>query len=278
MMLDQAIRRSRFISLFLFFCAAAALFTSTPRAAAEALSAQAAVVTTAADFGSGWNNALSSIDGLYDSFTALESIIRLEKQEIQALRSKNNDQLKALNAKIKMIDKAKIDRLKLEAEQAQKKNAPLLKEYAALGKQAAEARKRKDKKAADLLDLKRNKLKASVEAARLENRLKNEALSEAKKQATAKAKVVKDALAPVQTLKKQITAENKKITSANKSMTAAGKRYRAAVKQGNAIAAAAEMTLMYGELGHIHASLKNIYGWEGQIASMLRAAEAKLPK
>lgn len=227
---------------------------------------------------SGWNAALSSIDVLHDTFTALEGVNKLDKQQIQVLRKQNDDKLKTVNAKVQMIDKAKIDRLKSEADQVQKKYAPLLSEYTELGKKAADARKRKDQKAAVLLDLKRNKLKAAATAARLEIKTKKDALAAARKDMSAKAKVVKDALAPVQTLKKQVTTENKLITASNSIRTAADKRYKAAIKQGNAVTAAAEMALMYKELGKVNASQKKIYKWEEQMSTTIQSGEAKLPK
>ncbi|WP_138494229.1 hypothetical protein [Paenibacillus pinistramenti] len=251
--------RKRFVSLLL--AAAVGLGFVTPRAYADS-----------------WGSALSSLDAVHDSFSALEAIVKAEKAEITAINKKNNTQLSQINASIQVIDKTKIDQLKSAAEAAAKKYAPLLEEYASLGKQSAAARKNKDKKTADLLDLKRNKLKASVDAAKLEIKTKKEALASARKLAAAKKKTVQDALLPVKTLKQQITAENKLVSAASKNITAADKLYRAAVKQGNAVTAAAEMTLMYSELGKIHASQKKIRTWADKITATLNAAQAKLPK
>jgi predicted nucleic acid-binding Zn-ribbon protein len=235
-------------------------------------------VTPPAAHADSWDSALSSMDALHDGYTAMEAIIKAEKSEITALNQKNNAQLTRMNTSIQAIDKAKVDQLKSTADAAVKKYAPLLAEYTSLGKQATEARKNKDKKTADLLDLKRNKLKPSVDAAKLEIKNKKDALSAARTQATAKKKVVQDALLPVKTLKQQITAENKLISSANKNKSAAEKLYRSAVKQGNAVAAAAELTIMYNELGKVHTSQQKIKTWATQITSTLSAAQAKLPK
>ncbi|WP_172254532.1 hypothetical protein [Saccharibacillus deserti] len=224
-----------------------------------------------------WASALSGIDALYDGYTALETANKIEKLEIQTLRKDSAVRLKSVNASVKAIDKSKIDRLNTEWTALKGKHAPLIRQYSDLGKQAAEARKRKDKKSADLLDLKRNKLKPSADAAKLELKKAQEALAFAKKQAAAKAKTVKDALAPAAALKKQVTAENKTIVSCNKTRAAAYKRYRSAVKQGNAITAAAELTLMYDQLRKIHASQRTIYGWEKQISAAIQSAASKLP-
>ncbi|MGN7166133.1 hypothetical protein ACTHSJ_09795 [Paenibacillus cellulositrophicus] len=227
---------------------------------------------------SAWDAALQSIGVLHDSYKALDEANKLKKQQIQVLRKQNDDRLKSVNAKVQGIDKAKIDKLKSEADQAQKKYQPLLNEYTDLGKKAADARKRKDQKAALQYDLKRNQIKASASAARAEIKSRKDALAAAKKEASAKAKAVKDTLAQVQTLKKQVTAENKKITAANSTRSASDKRYKAAIKLGNAITATAELTVMYKELGKISASLNQIYQWEKQIDSVIRTAETKLPK
>ncbi|NGZ77112.1 coiled-coil domain-containing protein [Saccharibacillus alkalitolerans] len=227
--------------------------------------------------GDAWASALSGIESLYDGYTALETANKIEKLDIQSLRKDSAERLKAVNAAVKGIDKSKIDRLAAEAAALKTKHAALIAQYGDLGRQAAEARKRKDKKNADLLDLKRNKLKPSVDAAKLEIKSAKEALDGAKKQAAAKAKTVKDALAPVAALKKQVTAENKTIAAFNKTRAASYKRYRASVKAGNAITAAAEITLMYAQLGKIHASQQKIYGWEKQISAAIKSAAAKLP-
>lgn len=227
--------------------------------------------------GDAWTVALSGMDTLYDGYTALETANKLEKQAIQSLRKDSATRLKEVNAAVNAIDKPKIEQLAATAASLKLRHASLIQQYSDLGKQASDARKRKDKKNADLLDLKRNKLKPSVDAAKSEIKSANEALSAAKKQAAAKAKVVKDVLASVTSLKKQVTAENKSIAAFNKTRAASYKRYRAAVKSGNAITAAAELTMMYTQLGRIHASQQKIYGWEKQIAAAIKSAASKLP-
>ncbi|MGO4785834.1 hypothetical protein AB4124_00110 [Paenibacillus sp. 2KB_20] len=226
----------------------------------------------------GWNAALTSIDQLYDNFTALELANKQDKQQIQVLRKQNNDKLKEINSKVQLIDKVMLDKLKTEADQTQKKYAPMLAEFTDLGKKATEARKRKDRKSALLYDLKRNRIKGAVNTARQEIKLKKDALTAAKKQAAAKAKIVKDALLPVQTLKKQITAENKKITDFNKNKNEVNKRYKAAVKEGDAVKAAAELKRIVDDANQIHALQKKIFEWEGNIRSTIHAADAKLSK
>ncbi|WP_212976750.1 hypothetical protein [Paenibacillus azoreducens] len=226
---------------------------------------------------SGWDAAFSNIEQLHDRFTALESAITTDKQQITALRKQNNDRLQEINRKVQLIDKVLVERLKSEAEQAKRKYAPMLAEYAELGRKAAEARKRKDSKSALLFDLKRNRIKASALAAKQEIKAKKEALAAAKKQANAKAKAVKAELLPVQAFKKQITVENAKIAELNKSKQEANKRYKTAVKQGDAVSAAAELKGMVEALNRVQVSQRKILEWEGNIAKALRSAEAKIP-
>ncbi|WP_054955095.1 hypothetical protein [Paenibacillus dakarensis] len=231
----------------------------------------------AAASSTGWDEALKNIDQLYDSLVVLETSNKLVKQQTLELRKQNNDKLKAINERIKLIDKVRIDNLNEDVLLAQKKHAPLLTEYDDLGKKAAAARKSKNTKSALMYDLKRNRIKGSAAAARQEIKGKKDALAAVKKQASAKSKVVKDALLPVQSLKKQITAENKKIADANKVRISADKRYKAAIKQGNAITAALELKLITGELSRIQAFQKKIFEWEGSIRNTIRLAESKLP-
>ncbi|MWV43151.1 hypothetical protein GRF59_05865 [Paenibacillus sp. HJL G12] len=224
-----------------------------------------------------WEAALEDIGKLHDTFIGLESANQLEKQQIQDLRKQNNDKLKLINTRVQLIDMVKLDKLKTEAEQVQKKYAPLLAEYSELGRKATEARKRKDSKSALLYDLKRNRLKTSVNNARQEIKGKKDAYLAAKKIASAKAKVVKDILIGVQALKRQITAENQKMAEWNKDRAAADKRYKAAVKAGNAVTTASELKQIVAELNRIHDAQNKIMGWERDVAQTLRSAEAKLP-
>ena len=225
-----------------------------------------------------WDSALTSIDQLHDNLSALELTNKQEKLQIQALRKQNNEKLKEVNIQVRLIDKVKLDRLKMESDKSQKKFAPLFADYTDIGKKATEARKRKDLKSVLLFELKRNRMKASVLAARQEIKLKKDALTTAKKHASEKTKIVKDILVPVQTLKKQITTESKKIIEFNKQRIAADKRYKAAVKQGDAAMTAVELRSIVGVLSQIHESQNKINEWETIIRSAINAAEAKLPK
>ncbi|MGG6311082.1 hypothetical protein [Paenibacillus macerans] len=225
-----------------------------------------------------WNAAWDGIDAVYDGLTMVQSLVKQESAEITALRKRNNEQLSAINAKVKAIDRPLLDRLAAEGESLQRKHAALLENYSSLGKQVTAAKKRKDNKAADLLELKRNQLKPAATAAAAEIKAKKDALAAAKKATAGKAKIVKDALIPVQTLKKQITAENKTIAAVRKVLSAADKRYKSSVKQGDAVGALLELKTVSDQTNQVHASLKKVYEWEKKIAQTLASAATKLPK
>ncbi|MGZ7441608.1 hypothetical protein [Paenibacillus sp. TH7-28] len=225
-----------------------------------------------------WDAAWSGIDAVYDGLTAVQAVVKQESASITVLRKKNNADLKAVNDKVKAIDKTLISRLAAEAETVQRKHAALLEQYSNLGKQITAAGKAKNTKSADLLKLKRNKIKPAVTSAKAEIKAKKDALTAAKKAASAKAKTVKEALAPVQTIKKQVTAENKTIAATKKSVTAANKRYKASVKLGDAIGAVSGLKEVYDQTNKIHASQQKIFEWEKKISQTISSAAAKLPK
>lgn len=232
---------------------------------------------TMASAGVDWDSALDDINGLYGNYTSLQAALKSDSSKIQMLRKQNNETLKSIHSVIESTDKALLSRLSSEATSVQKKHAPLLEQYSTLSKQSTAAKKARDFKTATLLDLRRNKLKAAVTIARTEIKAKTEALAAARKQTATKLKPIKDALAPITTLKKQITAESKNITLAQKVRSEADKHYKSAVKQGDAITAATEMRVSYEQMIRIHAMQQNIYSWEQKIALALRAAESKLP-
>ncbi|GJM69356.1 hypothetical protein HMSSN036_15720 [Paenibacillus macerans] len=119
-----------------------------------------------------WEAAWSGIDAVYDGLTAVQAVVKQESALITELRKKNNTELKTVNAKVKAIDKTLISRLSAEAETVQRKHASLLEQYSNLGKQITAAGKAKKTKSADLLKLKRNKLKPSVTSAKAEIKAK----------------------------------------------------------------------------------------------------------
>ncbi|MBJ6360718.1 hypothetical protein ACFOQM_05280 [Paenibacillus sp. GCM10012307] len=231
---------------------------------------------TGAAAGDSWGQALSSLDSLYDSFIKLESEVKLDKQNIQALKTQNNEQLKSVNEKLRTIGKAQIGRLQETVDLTVKKHGPLLVQYAELGSQLAEATKRKDQKAAALLKLKHSRLKSPVEAAKAEIKQKKQLLAAARKQATAQVRDIKDTLGPVHNLKGQTSEENKLAIEAGRRLSEASKRHRSAIKEGDAVSAAAELAAMYAELGKIHASQQRILSYEKQSVKLLATAVHKL--
>lgn len=224
-----------------------------------------------------WEASYSALGGLHDLLAAADLAIRDNREQYLSLRKRNTELQRDIYARIKLIDKTKLERLYSEAEQTKRKHAPLLEEYARLSKQGAEARKQKNRKQALMADMKRNRIKGAVEAARLEIKKKQAAAAAAKKEAIAKSKSVREAMVPIQSLRKKITSENKRIAELNKSRTAVNKRYKAAVKNGDAVGAAVGMKTMVDQLQQIVTSRKSILSWEREVQQVLKSAEAKMP-
>ncbi|MHA6529984.1 hypothetical protein [Paenibacillus sp. BAC0078] len=225
-----------------------------------------------------WDSALDDIHALYNDYTVLQNTLKSENLRTGTLRKQNNADLAAINLKLQATDASLLTRLKAEAAAMKNKHAPLLEEYGSLGKQIAAARKAGNLKSATLLEIKRNKLKAAAAAARAEVKTKNTLLAAARAAAAAKTKPAKDALAPIASLKKQITAQNKLVSAAQTERAKADKRYKAAVQAGDAITAATAMKLSYAKMGEIRTLGQMSYSWEQKITLALRSAESKLPK
>lgn len=224
-----------------------------------------------------WDEALSGISKLHNNYIALQGAVKLDTQKIQQLRKENNAGLKLVNTKVQGINQELLQRLTKDVELVRKKHAPILEQYASLTKQYTAAKKAKDYKTATLLDLKRNRIKATVIAARNEIKVKTGALTAAKKNTANIVKLIKDQLISVPILKKQITAENKTLSMLQKKRSEADVSYKAAVKQGDAIAAITQMKISYSLMEEIHTAQLKIYGWEQHITRSIRAAETKLP-
>ena len=227
---------------------------------------------------SSWDEALEQINELYSSYISLQETVKTESKRNQLLRKENNTDLAAINAKLLSVDQPLLGRLKAEAEATQTKHAALLEQYSTLGKQATAARKAGNLKSATALDLKRNILKSAVTAARAEIKMKNTALTEAKAVTAARSKPAKDALSPIASHRKQITALNKQISEIQTVRSEADKRYKTAIKSGDAVMAAASMQLSYTKMTDIRTWLQQIYGLEQKISAALTLAKSKLPE
>ncbi|MCL9661888.1 hypothetical protein L2089_14395 [Paenibacillus hunanensis] len=221
------------------------------------------------------SSAMSSIDTLYDSITALERVLELQNVQIRALRQQNNASLKGVQERIRQLDTSRLATMQTALKQLENRHAPLLKRYADLGKRIAEARKKKDDRNVQSLLLERNGIKAQVEAARAELKNKRTELATARKASTVRKQQLRSLLQPVQTLKKQITSENKAITAAWKIRTSARKGYHASVRQGNAVTALAHLTVVYKQLGQVQASRQKILNWEQQITKTIQTVASR---
>ncbi|MFD1885543.1 hypothetical protein [Paenibacillus wenxiniae] len=221
------------------------------------------------------NSAISNIDTLYDSITALERVLELQNVQIRALREQNNAALKAVQERIRKLDTTRLATMKATLKQLENQHAPLLQHYADLGKQIANARKQKNDRLVQSLLLERNRIQAQFVAARTELQNKRTELAAARQASTVRKQQLRNLLQPVQTLKKQITSENKAITSAWKVRTAARKSYHAAVRQGNAVAALVHLTVVYKQLGQIQTSRQNILHWEQQINKTIQTVASR---
>ncbi|MEW4370766.1 hypothetical protein [Paenibacillus kandeliae] len=223
-----------------------------------------------------WSSALSGMDTLYDSVSALENVLELQSDQIIALRKQNNASLKRVKQRIQTIDSSRIQSLQTAVQQLESKHAPLLKQYKELGQQITAARKVKNTKTAELLTTQRNRIKAQVQSARAEINTKKSELSSARKQTAARKQKVRDLLEPIQVLKKQITAENKIISAAHKLRTSARKGYRSALKRGDAITGAAQLAVVYRQMTIVQQSRQKIQDWEKQISRHIQTAESQL--
>ncbi len=222
------------------------------------------------------SSTMAGIDTLYDTITALERVLELQNVQIRALRQQNNAQLKSVQERIRNLDMNRLATMKSALQQLENKVAPLFKRYTDLSSKIAAARKKKDNRSVQSLLLERNAIQSQVDAARIELKNKRAELATARKTSTHRKQQLRSLLQPVQTLKKQITAENKAITSAWKIRTASRKSYHAAVRQGNPVTAFAHLTVVYKQLSQVQTSRQKVYSWEQQITRTIQSVTAQV--
>ncbi|MCL6457345.1 MAG: hypothetical protein K6T85_05000 [Gorillibacterium sp.] len=217
------------------------------------------------------------ITGQYNDLMALQNRGQSLETTTKTLQYKNEELLVGLRQQIKLIDAPRIERLKLEAEQARKRHKPLLDLYQSLNNQAETASSLGGKKIASALRKQAGLMKIPVQLAREDIKAKDAALKAAKDKVTQTAKKVRATLSDIDTHKVKIKAVRSAATSIRTSYSAVWNTFKAAVKKNEAQAAASTLSTLITLSRNQADNLQLQYNLEVKISDTLALAKKQIP-
>lgn len=212
----------------------------------------------------------------YADFSSLQKEHVAWENKTSTLHYDNEARLTAARKKIKDIDAVKISKLDEQVKTAKTKYQPLFDSYSSVSKQAASAKKLKDKTLYKLLQVQADGLKTASTLARQDIRAKESALSAAKQAKKQKSDEIKKILGETDAYKTKIKAERSTMTSTNKQISTEWSNFKAAVKKSDADRSSDTLARLQTASSQVLKNKQSIYNLEVKISASIQKAEAKL--
>lgn len=212
-----------------------------------------------------------------------KQILELELQdqnldkEIDSLHRANEAKQLAVKTGLKQFQAQKVDKLAKEAEEAKNRFKPLFAMQSSLNKQLAAARKQKNKALAEVLEAQLGAVKLSAALAREEIRMKNEALTKARKASSKTSNAVRAVLEEAALEQARMRTEKKGATAAGKDITAEGKRLNAALRSKDAAETLRSLASLATLSSQLVSHKTRISKSEQKISAILERASSLLP-
>ncbi|MHA6482258.1 hypothetical protein ACX1C1_10210 [Paenibacillus sp. strain BS8-2] len=206
----------------------------------------------------------------------------LQKQDaewdtkISTLHYQNEEFENKLRKAIREIDAVKIKALEAASAALKKQNEPLFKLYESQRSQLSLARSLKNKELISFLNMQVEITKAAVQAAKNKQSSKDAALKQAKADASAKMKLIRDMLGAIETAESRIKTFKSTASTYKSLFTTESKVLGAAVRSGDTNTTAASFIRMIAYQRQMIVQKMNIHTYEGVIASTIAQADKKL--
>ncbi|WP_027086127.1 hypothetical protein [Cohnella panacarvi] len=259
------------------------LFAVTVWSAAPAAMQAAAIELTApvkADFDKTVKGAdAGSAAKLKQLYPALQASLNEDlqlKAQIKAQHYANEQALLALRKEIRLVDGAKLDKLKGEVAQMKAKYKPLFDEYTALNKQIAIVRKLKSKLLNDALRFQADAMKVATQLARDKIRAKETELKNAKAAAAAKIKAARNTLGETDTLKVKIKSLNSAAALPRKSQSAVWTDFKYAIKKSETRSALNALDTLASLAKQVADKQREVLAAEKKIAAVIAKTKTQI--
>lgn len=198
------------------------------------------------------------------------------KTQIKSQHYANEQALIALRKEIRVIDGAKLDKLKAEVTQMKAKYKPLFDEYTALNKQIAIVRKLKSKLLNDALRIQADAMKVATQLAREKIRAKEIELKNAKAAAAAKIKAARETLGETDTLKVKIKSLNSAAALPRKSQSAVWTDFKYAIKKSETRSALNALDTLASLAKQVADKQRDVLDAEKKIAAVIAKTKTQI--
>ncbi|MBO9597222.1 MAG: hypothetical protein J7559_05305 [Cohnella sp.] len=245
---------------------------------------QAAAVELSAPIKADFDKTVAAADAgmaakLKQLYPALQASLNEDLQlmaQIKAQRYANEQALLALRKEIRVIDGAKLDKLKAEVAQMKAKYKPLFDEYTALNKQIAVIRKLKSKLLNDALRIQADAMKVATQLARDNIRAKEAELKNAKAAASAKIKAARDTLGETDTLKVKIKSLNGAAALPRKSQSPVWTDFKYAIKKSETRSALNALETLTSLAKQVADKQREVLAAEKKIAAVIAKTKTQI--
>jgi hypothetical protein len=230
----------------------------------------AAPIELTASAKSAFNKALAAagpsleakLNSQYNSFLTLQEQDQSWDERIKVTHYNNEDTLIALRKQIKQINAEKIIQLENKLKQTKDLYSPLFSLYNSLN---------------TLFGSPSSSTKVAVQLARLDIKVKKDALDTLKDNTTKKVKIIRDILAEIDPVAVQIKVVRSAINSPKNRIPSAWDSFKQALKNNEAKSASDSLTDLVGNMNKIMEYKQKIYNLELKIKDIQLRAKAQIP-
>ncbi|KIL37559.1 hypothetical protein SD71_02785 [Cohnella kolymensis] len=245
----------------------------------------AATVELTAPIKAAFDKTAASADGktaavmssLYNALGIYQEEDRNWEGKIKALHYQNEQALIAVRKQIKEIDADKLKKLDTEVKQTRERYKPLFAGYTALNKQISASRKLKNKNLTAALSAQADVMKLAVQLARQDIDAKETALKTAKDSTARTIKTLRDALAAIDPLKVQITAQRSAASLPRKGLSPVWTNFKYAIKKTDAKRTFDSLETLVFLSRQIVQQQQKIHALETRISGIISKVKAQIP-
>ncbi|WP_308637608.1 hypothetical protein [Paenibacillus silvisoli] len=195
---------------------------------------------------------------------------------IASLHYNNGKTLADVKTRIAQVDAARIAKLTQAVNETKARYQPLFALYTTLNTQIKDAKFLKLKLLAATLQAQADNLKPATQLARLDIRLKEEALKAAKAITAAKIKHLRAKLAETDPLRSQITSVQAVVSGTKKNISPVVKTLNEAIKAGSGEGSLQSLTTLVAISRSIVEQKQRVLSFETRIAGVIRDTKAEL--
>ncbi|PWV92491.1 hypothetical protein DFQ01_13552 [Paenibacillus cellulosilyticus] len=218
----------------------------------------------------------AKLQSLYNTYVQVQAQNNARDTKLKATSKQNDTDETALRSRIKAIDQAKIEQLERKLKQTKEGYQPLFDKYAATAASLKAAKQLGSKTLIAAMQLQVDLLEISVKAAKADIKNVDAAWKQAKADATATIKRLRDQLAAIDKEEKLITPQKSAITQLNKQKSSEWSDFLYALRTGDSKNAIRSLTSLGSVLNETAQRLATIEACEARIAAIIKSVSSQV--